>query len=212
MDKIIAFAKSKHAHLDDGHGFDHIFRVYRLAENILADYPEANRELVLTAALLHDTYDEKLVTNVAKTKQEVADFLVAINFAYPEQLFEIIDHLSFSESLDNPQYTLDINGQIVQDADRLDAIGAFGIVRTLQYGFAHNRELYHPDYPPQTFTSKTDYHAAKGTTINHFYEKLFQISETLHTQKAKQLAIEREHTMRVFVHAIEKEWADVYKH
>ncbi|MBR2762829.1 MAG: HD domain-containing protein, partial [Lactococcus sp.] len=103
-----------------------------------------------------------------------------------------------------------INGQIVQDADRLDAIGAFGIVRTLQYGFDRKRELYNPDKLPQTFTSKAAYHAAEGTTINHFYEKLFQISESLHTEKAKQLARARDHIMREFVTAIEKEWADVY--
>lgn len=212
MEKIIAFAKSNHAHLNDGHGFDHIFRVYQLAQQILVDYPQANRDLVLTAALLHDTYDEKLVTDVASAKQKVADFLDTINCTYVDQVFDIIDHLSFSDSLDGAPDTLDINGQIVQDADRLDAIGALGIVRTLQYGFAHQRELYNPDCPPQRFTSKADYHAAKGTTINHFYEKLFQISDRLHTQKAKQLAAERDQIMQAFVTAIEKEWADVHKY
>ena len=206
----MAFAQNRHANLTDGHGFDHIFRVYKLAEHILADYPQANRDLVLTAALLHDTYDEKLFEDVVAAKQEVIDFLTTLDLPDIDQVFEIIDNLSFSANLDGTAHELDINGQIVQDADRLDAIGAFGIVRTLQYGFDRKRELYNPDSLPQTFTPKAAYHAAEGTTINHFYEKLFQISASLHTEKAKQLAGARDDIMREFVTAIEKEWADVY--
>ena len=164
----MAFAKNRHAHLTDGHDFDHIFRVYKLAEHILADYPQANRDLVLTAALLHDTYDDKLFEDVIVAKQEVVDFLTTLDLPYIDQVFEIIDNLSFSSNLDGSAQALDINGQIVQDADRLDAIGAFGIVRTLQYGFDRKRELYNPDKLPQTFTTKAAYHAAEGTTINHF--------------------------------------------
>jgi uncharacterized protein len=98
--KIMAFAKNRHAHLTDGHGFDHIFRVYKLAEHILADYPQANRDLVLTAALLHDTYDDKLFEDVVAAKQEVVDFLTTLDLPYIDQVFEIIDNLSFSANLD----------------------------------------------------------------------------------------------------------------
>ncbi|WP_371863843.1 HD domain-containing protein [Lactococcus insecticola] len=217
MTDIMAFAKKSHADNHDGHGYDHVFRVYHLAEKILMDFPEdafsdVNHELVLAAALLHDTYDEKLVTDVAAAKANVADFLTKINFdeTLQKQLFDIIDHLSFSDGLSGEVYPLDINGQIVQDADRLDAIGAFGIARTLQYGFARNRELYNPDSLPQTFHSKADYHGAKGTTINHFYEKLFLISATLHTKKAQEMAVSRDKIMLDFVSAIKEEYADVY--
>ncbi|MGO2400243.1 MAG: HD domain-containing protein, partial [Pseudolactococcus laudensis] len=114
----MAFAQNRHAHLTDGHVFDHIFRVYKLAEHILADYPQANRDLVLTAALLHDTYDDKLFEDVVVAKQEVIDFLTTLELPYIDQVFEIIGNLSFSANLDGTAQALDINGQIVQDADR----------------------------------------------------------------------------------------------
>jgi uncharacterized protein len=209
IEQIMAFARETHEHNADGHGFDHVFRVYKLADQLLADYPQANRDLVLTAALLHDTYDDKLCDDVIAAKQRVRVFLLTLDFPDLDQVFAIIDHLSFSANLGGQAYPLDLNGQIVQDADRLDAIGALGIVRALQYGFAHNRELYNPEILPQTFTSKAAYHGTKGTTINHFYEKLFQISATLHTKKAQELALSRDQLMHDFVTAVEREYLDV---
>src|SRR5574337_1850315 len=80
IDKLITFAKNWHTHNQDGHGFDHVFRVYKLAQSILSDYPMADQDIVLAAALLHDTYDEKLVDDVPAAKQQVAAFLTSISF------------------------------------------------------------------------------------------------------------------------------------
>lgn len=210
IDKIITFAKDWHKNNRDGHGFDHVFRVYKLAKLIVQDYPEADRQVVLVAALLHDTYDDKLVKDVAVAKSEVASFLTSINFTKHLEVFKIIDHLSFSSEIENHACLLTLEGEIVQDADRLDAIGAFGILRTLQYGFARQRKLYNPAIQPQAYQTKAAYRTADSTTINHFYEKLFKLSATLHTETAKKMAIPRDKLMRDFVNAIESEYNDVY--
>lgn len=210
IDKIISFAKDWHQNNRDGHGFDHVFRVYKLAKLILQDYPTADEQIVLTAALLHDTYDDKLVNDVLAAKTKVADFLKTIGFTNQDAVFEIIDHLSFSSEIEGGKPVLTLEGNIVQDADRLDAIGAFGITRTLQYGFARQRKLYDPAIQPKTYQTKSAYHACDSTTLNHFYEKLFKLSDTLHTDTAKKMAIPRDKLMRDFVNAIESEYNDVY--
>ena len=210
IDKIITFVKNWHQNNQDGHGFDHVFRVYKLAKLILQDYPTADEQIVLTAALLHDTYDDKLVNDVLAAKTKVVDFLTTIGFTKQDAVFEIIDHLSFSTEIEEGKPVLTLEGDIVQDADRLDAIGAFGITRTLQYGFARHRELYDPKIQPKTYKKKSEYHETNTTTLNHFYEKLFKLSNTLHTDTAKKMAIPRDKLMRDFVNAIESEYNDVY--
>ena len=101
---------------------------------------------------------------------------------------------------------LDINGQIVQDADRLDAMGAWGIVRTLEYGWAKGRIFYDPQILPEKFENKHTYHQNQGTTLNHFYEKLFLLKDLLNTAHAKKLAEKRDKIMHDFVTAIEDEY------
>ncbi|EKF51209.1 hypothetical protein C426_1421 [Lactococcus garvieae DCC43] len=137
-ENIATFVQNIHQDNKDGHGFDHIYRVVQLAKKILATEPQANSDLVLAAAYLHDTYDEKLYPDVALQKQKVAEFLKSLNYSKEKQdkIFYIIDNMSYSSNL-TQQKELDINGQIVQDADRLDAMGAWGIVRTLEYGWTH---------------------------------------------------------------------------
>lgn len=210
IDKIITFVKDWHQNNQDGHGFDHVFRVYKLANLIAVDYPVADRQVILVAALLHDTYDDKLVKDVLAAKTQVADFLTTIGFTKQDAVFGIIDHLSFSSEIQDGKPMLTLEGKIVQDADRLDAIGAFGITRTLQYGFARQRVLYDPKVQPKTYKTKSAYHETKSTTINHFHEKLFKLSDTLHTNTAKKMAIPRDKLMRDFVTAIESEYNDVY--
>ncbi len=113
--------------------------------------------------------------------------------------------MSYSSNLLEKK-SLNLNGKIVQDADRLDAIGAWGIVRTLQYGWKKGRELYNPEIKPMTYQSKADYHQQeKNTTINHFYEKLFLLKALLNTTEAKRIAASRDKIMHDFVSAIENE-------
>ncbi|MDR0300195.1 MAG: HD domain-containing protein [Streptococcaceae bacterium] len=211
LEKIADFARNIHAQNNDGHGIDHIERVVNLAKKILATEVNANAELVLISCYLHDTYDEKLTPDVAKQKAIVRDFLLSFDFSdelFVNEIFYIIDHMSFSTNLNKKQF-LSLEGQIVQDADRLDAMGAWGIVRTLEYGWSHGRKLYQPDILPQNYSSKADYHAqTENTTINHFYEKLFLLEDLLNTTEAKRIGKERQLIMHKFVEAIEKEYIE----
>jgi uncharacterized protein len=211
--KIAAFAKEIHAGNADGHGFDHVERVAALARKILATEPYADAELVLAASYLHDTYDEKLTSDVAAQKAKVRDFLLTLtkDEEFVTRVFDIIDHMSFSANLEKKQI-LSLEGQIVQDADRLDAMGAWGIVRTLEYGWSRGRKLYQPDISPQHYTSKADYHAQnENTTLNHFYEKLFLLKDLLNTVEGRRLGAERDEIMHRFVIAIENEYRDFHE-
>ena len=207
QEKIAAFAKKIHENNNDGHGFDHVSRVVKLAKQILATEPLADPSLVVAAAYLHDTYDEKICCDVTKQKQNVADFLTSLDFSQEKQdkLFYIIDNMSYSANLLEKK-ELDINGQIVQDADRIDAMGAWGIVRTLEYGWSKGRTFYDPQILPEKFENKHTYHQNQGTTLNHFYEKLFLLKDLLNTSHAKKIAAKRYKIMHDFVTAIEEEY------
>lgn len=209
LQKIADFAKSIHAGNGDGHSFDHIERVVAIAKKILLTEPEANPEIVLAACYLHDTYDEKITENVELQKNKVKLFLSELTEdKTTDEIIYIINNMSFSSNF-HEKRNLDLNGQIVQDSDRLDAMGAWGIVRTLQYGWKKERELYNPEILPMTYNSKTDYHQQdKNTTINHFYEKLFLLKYLLNTSEAKKIAVSRDKIMHDFVHAIESEFQE----
>lgn len=210
LEKVAVFARNVHAQNNDGHGFDHITRVVALAEKILLTEPSANRELVLCACYLHDTYDEKLTDNAPHQKALVSDFLDELFFdsSVKNKILEIIDNISFSANL-TERKMLDINGQIVQDADRLDAMGALGIVRTLEYGWAHHRPLYNPLDKGVTFSDKTSYHKPHGSTVSHFYEKLFLLKDLLNTAEANRLGQKRDQIMHDFICALENESAGI---
>ena len=207
QEKIAAFAKKIHENNNDGHGFDHVSRVVKLAKQILATEPLADPSLVVAAAYLHDTYDEKICCDVTKQKQNVADFLTSLDFSQEKQdkLFYIIDNMSYSANLLEKK-ELDINGKIVQDADRIDAMGAWGIVRTLEYGWSKGRTFYDPQILPEKFENKHTYHQNQGTTLNHFYEKLFLLKDLLNTAHARKIAAKRDKIMHDFVTAIEEEY------
>ena len=182
-----------------------------LANKILAQEPTADPFIVQSAALLHDVYDDKLFdtpAEVAAAKNALVDFLTTIA-VFPDtqaQIFHIIDNMSWSKHLDGKAAPLDINGQIVQDADRLEAIGAIAIARTITYGAVKNRVLYDPTIPPRTIHDKTQYRQTDGTTINHFYEKLLHIKAHLNTDTARQIAETRHQFMLDFLDQFKAEW------
>ena len=212
IEQIAAFAKTIHAENTDGHGFDHIETVVALAKKILATEPTADYDLVLATCYLHDTYDEKICEDVAAQKNKVAKFLSSIHYDEnkAKQIFYIVDNMSFSANLFEKK-ALDINGQIVQDADRLEAMGTAMIIRALQYGWAHNLTLYDPAIKPQTYNSKEEYHKSqKSTTINHFYEKAFLLKNLLNTAKAREMGEARDIIMRDFVAHFEREYDESY--
>jgi len=210
LEEIANFARKIHSGSNDGHGFDHIERVVNLAQKILLTEPSADSEIVLATCYLHDTYDEKLTTDVPKQKSKVLNFLndIGISKKVSDEIFSIIDNMSFSSNLSEKK-ALTLNGQIVQDADRLDAMGAWGIVRTLEYGWAKNRVIYDPNLQPLTYKSKDDYHAQQdNSTLNHFYEKLFLLKDLLNTTEGKRLGEKRDKIMHLFVSEIEQEYEE----
>ncbi|MDF7627162.1 HD domain-containing protein [Lactobacillaceae bacterium L1_55_11] len=208
LNQIQTYAYQQLAQDQSGHGTDHIQRVVALAKKILATEPEANARLVEATALLHDSYDDKLFADQAAAKQNTRDFLTKLGLTDTEigQIFYIIDNMSWSKGLDDAK-PLDLNGQIVQDADRLDAIGAIATTRALAYGFAHDRMLYDPTIAPRDPQSKTAYRDAReNTTINHFYEKLLKVKDQLNTQAARDLAESRHQFMVDFLNQFKAEW------
>ena len=191
-----------------GHGFDHVNRVAAMAKQIIAeDQLQVDDFVVESAAILHDTIDDKVVVDVTKAKVEVENCLRGAG-ATPEQIsqvFTIIENLSFSKELLAGAQVTSLEGQIVKDADRLDALGAIGILRTSYFGGAHQHPIHESERAPKTFTDHADYR--KGTTvINHFYEKLFLLPEKMHTAFGKKEALRRKEFMTAFLTEFYQEW------
>ena len=189
-----------------GHGSDHLERVNRLAKR-LATAERANLNLTLAAAWLHDVIDDKLMADPTAAHAALTAKLTALAVTPADQafIFEIIDHMSFSKSFNGPQ-TLSLEGQIVQDADRLDAIGAIGIARALYYSGHVGEQIYDPAIAPREHLTKEQYREQPGTAINHFYEKLFKLEGLMNTAAAKQLAAHRTAVMHQFVDQFKAEW------
>lgn len=193
-----------------GHSIDHINRVLALANKILAHEKKSDAFVVRAAALLHDVYDDKLYDSqedILAAKNNMISFLLSIG-VHPEMIEEItyiIDNMSWSKSLEGAQ-KLNINGQIVQDADRLEAMGAIAITRAITYGAVKNRVLYDPEIQPHLPQNKTDYRNQKSTTINHFYEKLLLIQDKLNTDTARKISESRQQFMLSFLAQFKAEW------
>lgn len=191
-----------------GHGLDHINRVVQMTHQ-LAQNEQVDEFIATTAAYLHDTIDEKLVTSVKEAKDELREFLRKIDFTHHqiEQVMDIITQMSFANTLDGKRPDLSPEGQVVQDADWLDAIGAIGIVRAVYFGGKHGERIYDPKINPRLTMTKDDYRdLSHETIINHFDEKLLKIKAMLNTQSAKQLAAHRQQVMLDFLNEFKAEW------
>ncbi|WPQ67804.1 HD domain-containing protein [Weissella paramesenteroides] len=192
-----------------GHDMTHILRVLNMTQHILTTEPTADAFIAQAAAVLHDTYDDKLFDDVDGAKLRVVNMLTTIGVSQAQQLeiFTIIDNMSWSKQRFGNPVPLTLAGQIVQDADRLDAIGAIAIARVIQYGVAHGHELYNPDIKPRQVKTKAEYRQADGETImNHFYEKLFLLKDYLNTDEGKRIGEQRDKLMHEFVTQFELEW------
>ncbi|MBO0431441.1 HD domain-containing protein [Enterococcus sp. DIV0660C] len=207
LKKIAAYSFKQLKNDQTGHGEDHTKRVVQLATDILATEPTANRGITLAAAYLHDTIDDKVVSNEEQAKKELVAFLKKIDLTKHQitSIFAIIENMSFSKSLGENAEELTIEGKIVQDADRLDALGAIGILRTAYFGGGHGHPIHDPEILPQMYANKADYR--KGSTvINHFYEKLFLLPAQMNTVYGKTEAQRREQFMRDFLKEFYQEW------
>lgn len=209
-DQIIAaiknYTKSIMQKDQTGHGMDHIDRVVRLA-NKIASTEECDGLVVTAAAYLHDTVDDKLVSDSIHSYNQLSEFLdsLTISASQTEQIIHIIKNISFSQGLTGMADKLSVEGQIVQDADRLDAIGAIGIIRTIYYGGHKGNIIYDPKILPRTLQSKNEYRK-ESTVINHFYEKIIHLNKGLNTNYAKEIGQKRQAFLEDFLKEFMEEW------
>ncbi len=190
-----------------GHDWWHIFRVWRLARKI-AEQETANLLVVELGALLHDIADAKFNQGDDRIGQEKARVFLKqqqLDDLTIEQVVAIIRDISYSTSLSRKVLrTKELD--IVQDADRLDAMGAIGIARTFSYGGFKGHAMHNPHLPPRTNLTKETYRKEETTTLNHFYEKLLILRDRMNTDTGKQLAEERHQFMQLFVKQFLSEW------
>ena len=205
IEKALAFVEKFFAEDFSGHDYFHTLRVFKMATHI-ATQEKADLQIVQLAALLHDVDDRKLSPETTATKANARRFLAENGVAEDaiQTICQIISDISYAGKDSVIPSTLE--GQCAQDADRLDAIGAIGIGRAFAYGGSHNRFMHHPDIPPRVDMTKEEYHNSQSTTINHFYEKLFLLSDMMTTPTAKHLAAARQTYMQEYIAQFMAEW------
>jgi uncharacterized protein len=207
IDTTILFVKETLAKAEGGHDWFHIERVYKNALLIAAS-ENCDLEIVQLGALLHDIADSKFHNGDETIGPKTArTFLEAQNVASAtiDHVIAIIENISFKGGRVERKFS-SIELDIVQDADRLDAIGAIGIARTFNYGGFKNRALYHPEIAPNLSMTIEEYKKSEAPTINHFYEKLLLLKDKMNTPTGKQIAQERHRYMEGFLEQFYAEW------
>ena len=207
ISKTITFVKTKLKNAEGGHDWFHIERVYRnailISKNIVCD-----TVVVQLGALLHDIADSKFHNGDETVGPRVArEFLESENVDEEiiNHVVKIIENISYKGGNFEKQFS-SIELDIVQDADRLDAIGAIGIARMFNYGGFKNRVIYDPKIAPNLKMNKEEYKKNTAPTINHFYEKLFLLKDKMNTQTGKAIATERHRYMEAFLSQFYAEW------
>ena len=204
IERAQAYVRVKFENEYSGHDYFHTLRVFKIATHI-AECEGANVEIVRLAALLHDIDDRKIYPETYSTQANARTFLTSngVDESTTDYICRIIREISFGANNASPSTP---EGKCVQDADRLDAIGAIGIARAFAYGGSHNRHMHNPDIPPNLNMTKEEYLNSESTTINHFYEKLFKLKAMMNTKTAIQIAESREAYMKGFVAEFMDEW------
>jgi uncharacterized protein len=207
IEKTVEFVKLELYGAEGGHDWWHVYRVWKNSIAI-GKTEDCNKLIVELSALLHDIADPKFYNgdeNIGPQKAE--EFLVSIGLSNEiiDRIIYIIRHVSFKNTFDNnTEKNNELN--IVQDADRLDAIGAIGIARTFNYGGFKGNELYNPDIPPKNYKSKREYKSGNSPTLNHFYEKLLKLKGMMNTEAGIKIANNRHQFMEVFIKQFYSEW------
>lgn len=205
IDKIVAnIMTNKYV----GHDYFHVDRVRKNALKIASHYDNIDLFIVEAAALLHDIADYKFYDGDEDIGREVARNILlelGVDFETTDKIAYIVANVSF-KGLGVKVPVLSIEGQIVQDADRLDAIGAIGVARTFAYGGSKGHPLYDPNVKPVCHTSMAAYKTSTAPVINHFYEKLLHLKEKMNTEIAKDLAKDRHAFIEDFLKQFYKEW------
>jgi len=207
IQKTADFVKEQLKGAESGHDWWHIERVWNNCKAILKT-EKADRLVCELTALLHDIADSKFHAGDEQIGPKVAgDFLqtLAVDLATIEHVQQIILNMSFKASLGEVTFHSK-ELEIVQDADRLDAIGAIGIARAFNYGGFKNREIHNPSCAYISNQTKEEYKNSDGPTINHFYEKLLLLKDKMNTESAKQIAAKRHVYMEGFLQQFYREW------
>lgn len=207
IQETVAFVQQQLADAEAGHDWWHIYRVWKNAEYI-ASQEGGDHQVVVLAALLHDIADSKFhggdeTIGPATARRFLEGLQVPPEIVY--HVVKIIENISFKggktiRSFSSPEL------DIVQDADRLDAIGAIGIARAFHYGGYKNRPFYDPAIPPNLNKTKEEYKHNADPTINHFYEKLLLLKNLMNTATGKALAQQRHQFMQDFLNQFYREW------
>jgi len=204
---VQTYLKEKFKDEATGHDWHHIHRVYVNALEI-QKHEGGNKKIISYAALLHDISDHKFNGGDFERGGQIAQSLLikwGVSSKQVTHITEIISNMSFSKSIDGAK-DLTLEGQIVQDADRLDAIGAIGIARTFAYGGHKGNPIYTPDLPIAQFSSKEAYLNHRSSTIHHFYEKLLLLKDKMNTKTGKKMAEKRHQFMVEFLDQFYAEW------
>jgi uncharacterized protein len=208
IEKTADFIRQKLSGEGSGHDWWHIYRVWQTARHIAAEEPEADKAIVELGALLHDIADWKFHDGNDEAGPKAArEWLESLD-AKEEDILQvegIIRKVSFKGAGVKPQ-NLNLETKIVQDADRLDAIGAIGVARAFAYGGHKNREMYNPEAKPEIHQTAEQYKANESSTINHFYEKLLLLKDRMQTKTGQQVAERRHKYMEGFLKEFYAEW------
>jgi uncharacterized protein len=207
INNTIAFVKNQLADAEGGHDWFHIERVYKNAL-LISKNETVDTFIVELGALLHDIADSKFHNGDETVGPKLArEFLFKQNVDSKviEHVINIIENISFKGGNEAQKFRspeLDV----VQDADRLDAIGAIGIARCFNYGGFKNRGLYNPEIKPNLNMSKAEYKTSSAPTINHFYEKLLLLKDKMNTETGKKIALARHQFMEQYLKQFYSEW------
>lgn len=207
LENTIAFVKKELKNAEGGHDWFHIERVYKNAQ-LIAFEEDCDKLVVYLAALLHDIADSKFHNGDETIGPKIArEFLNTqnINTESIDYVVSIIENISFKGgNIEKNFHSKELD--IVQDADRLDAIGAIGIARTFNYGGYKNRAIYNPEIEPKLNMSKEEYKNSEAPTINHFYEKLLLLKDKMNTKTGVKIAAQRHLFMEQFLEQFYEEW------
>lgn len=209
ISNTILFVKDTLKNAEGGHDWFHIERVFKNAI-LLSKEEKVDIFVVSLAALLHDIADPKFNNGDEKIgPKKATQFLIDENVPKKigKHVINIIKHMSFKNSFDkNSQNFTTKEFEVVQDADRLDAIGAIGIARCFNYGGFKNRPLYDPKIIPNLTMTKEEYKNSTEPTINHFYEKLLLLKDKMNTETGKRIATDRHLFMEKYLEQFYNEW------
>jgi uncharacterized protein len=208
IDKTVEFVKQTLTDAEGGHDWWHIYRVWKNAQHIAENEAGVDSLIVELGALLHDIADSKFHDGDEEIGPKTAsEYLSSLNL--PNEIVghveNIVRHISFKGAIEGQKW-MSPELAVVQDADRLDAIGAIGIARTFNYGGHKDRALYDPNIKPNLEMTKEEYKNSKAPTLNHFYEKLLLLKDLMNTETGKTMAEERHKFMEDYLEQFYAEW------